>query len=227
MLKQIAAALAFAAGLGLAQAQAAPKVSCRGEAKGPGQSGVDVYLDLDGKGQVVSRTVSWTPPSGEPGLFPIASLGYYGAGPVLAAPNRLGVFAFADFEKGAPRSDNVEVQAVVDGRAFQVPWRYYAANIAEVRRQLAHPGDRQLGGLSGAIPLAYQSAGDEPINPDILPLLAAGRTLEVRLNGDAAGESFGARTYDLTDLKARDALYVEAAAKAEAAARTPKTCQKR
>lgn len=227
MLKPILTAVALASGLAAGQAAAAPSVSCQGSAEGPNHSAVEVFLQVDGRGQVVSRTAAWTPPAVQAEVFPIVSIDYYEPGPVLAAPNRLGVAALADLQKAPPQSNNVEITATVDGRAFRVPWRYYAANIAEARRQLAHPGRQTLSALTGVIPVAFQKAGEEPLNPELLALLATGKMLDIRLAGDAAGESFGAKSFDLTDLKSRDALYAEATAKADEAAKTPSKCQRR
>jgi hypothetical protein len=76
------------------------------------------------------------------------------------------------------------------------------------------------------VPIAFEAPGRPSSNPDLLAALASARRLDVRVQGDAPGELFGQAGFDLSDLKARDALYADAAAQAEAAARTPKTCQK-
>lgn len=215
--------LLFAVGCLAAGAAAAAERVCDGEAKGPGKSEVGVTHRLDAKGVITSTRVRWTPPSTADKQLPWLTLGYEIHGAALGPLNGVGVMAMVE-AKAPPASTSAEIVIRLDdGSDWRRPWRMYG----EQRGQFGRPvkGGAKPVGFFGFIPIAF--AGDKDsaaFNSLLIDHFAGAKTATVTVEGNAK-ETFGENAYDLTGSAARDALFAEALAKADAAAKSPAACK--
>lgn len=214
---------ALLTGLATALALASPAaaaVSCRGEAKGVRNDAVRVTIERDDGGRVVDEDVTWNPPSGEAGPFPMLFMSYRLEDDRAGALTSIGVGAVAPTQGGPPRSRTAVVQLRTAGRQWTRPWSLFESNMAALRAGGGRP-DASPVSFFGVVPMAWVGPSDKPaLNPDLLEFVPSGGRVEISIDGDR-GENFGRRAYDISDVASRDALL----ARAIVAARDPSNCK--
>jgi hypothetical protein len=193
---------------------------CGGQVKGPQGSSVGVFIDVADNGTQAAPDVSWTPPGGGDS-FPLLFIGYEVAGPGLSHPASVAVASMVKTDP-APASATAEMVVRAGPQSWRKPWRMFAQAMADDHAGKPAAGIPKGGkpvGFFGMVPLAFRGRD----NATLLTALDGLASVEVSVEGDRK-EHLGVRTYDLSDTKARDALFAQAFIAAKHAAETPSAC---